>query len=506
MPSAWTGELDALLEGELRDGAPDDPFRPAVLRWAASTGRPVDHDPLLELLERIVAGGRGANRFRWRLPVGSWIPLERRTRWRPAEAEQAERQPGEHAARLWTGPVIVEHLAWLETLAAGEDRTIAARARVIADEALPAIEDVVAATVGGIDPWADTFLLWSFVREPRALRPVRSLVLALAARYVARAARTGGPVHGRTFPFYDQAMPSATAHLATAAAALGEGIGWVDEQLAFLAAVRSPDGSWGDPHQPPDLLTTLAATRLFGSLDPSFDPVRTVAPLRRLAAECGPRPGPIGPEWPWVAKELRALAAWAELPFTRRFRWPNVPESAVDRRVRVPRLEGYLMVADLFRAVPALGRGRVDVAFLDLANFGKWNSEHGQAAGDDLLALLTRQLRTIDDSRTYRDGGDEFLLVGTPGTDGLADRLASLSRDWPEIQRAAFPSLPVVPIRAVVGREPAHALREARERQGVAIGSLKAAHPRPPDEGVIEQLAGPDGGAEVATARRVSLA
>ncbi len=42
-------------------------------------------------------------------------------------------------------------------------------------------------------------------------------------------------------------MASATAHLGTASATLGEGVNTVDEQLAFLRAERRPDGGWGDP-------------------------------------------------------------------------------------------------------------------------------------------------------------------------------------------------------------------------------------------------------------------
>jgi hypothetical protein len=278
---------------------------------------------------------------------------------------------------------------------------------------------------------------------------------------------------------------SATAHLATASAALGEGIGWVDEQLAYLQDERRPDGAWGDPHQPSDMLTTIAAASLLGSIDPSFDPCSALAPLEAMARASGERPSLIGPEGSWLTAELATFDRWAPLPFTERFRWPNVPRSAIDRKVNVPLYEGYLILSDLFEAVPALGSGCVDVAFIDLANFGRWNKKHGQARGDDLLALLASRLRRLPRSRTYRDGGDEFLIVGAPGTAELEMNMADFCRGWPAVQREHLPGLPVVPLRVVIGRARADSLRQARERQGILIGKVRADHPEPPDEGVI---------------------
>ena len=490
MPNAWCAQLEDLLDTGLRDGSPADPFRVALLRWAAETGRDADPDPLLALLEQSVASGYGARRFRWHVPMGQWIPLESRRRWRTAEGELAERHANDHAGRLWLPPLLVEHLTWLEELAAGPDASLASRARMIADEALPTVEDVVAGSVTARDTWGDTFLLWAFARSPRALGQVRGLVLALAARHAARAGRTRGIVHGRTFPFFDLPMASATAHLGTASTTLGEGLALVDAQLAFLRDARRRDGGWGDPGQGSDILTTLAVARLLGSIDPSFDPRSAVEPLRVLASASGRRPCAIGPEWPWLTAELVRYLRWAPLPFTERFRWPNVAPSAMDNRVGVPRFEGYLAVADLFRAIPALGRGEVEVAFIDLANFGKWNTDHGQGLGDELLALLTAQLRTVPESRTFRDGGDEFLLVGAPDSARLQHDLEGLFARWPEVCREAFPSLRVVPLRAVVSREQASNLRAARERQGVWIGVVKHEHPEPPDEGVIVRYEG----------------
>ena len=280
-------------------------------------------------------------------------------------------------------------------------------------------------------------------------------------------------------------MTSSTAHLATAAATLGEGIQCVDEQLAWLRAERRPDGGWGDPRQPSDMLTTLAVARLFGTIDPSFDPASVVDPLRTMAAGSGVHPSLIGPEWPWLTAELVAYLRWATLPFEDRFKWPNVPDAAFDPRVGVPRYEGYLLLGDLLEKVPALGHLHVDVAFIDLANFGSWNTRHGMERGDELLALLTAHLRGLPRSRTFRDGGDEFLVVGAPDAAQLEDELRVRFASWPDVCREAFPDVDVVSLRAVISREQAAHLRAARERQGKWIGILKKDVPEPPEEGVI---------------------
>ncbi len=492
MPSPWLRNLEDLLDAELTQGSPTSPFRPAILRWAASNGRPVDPLPLLESLESNRIGGRrGSRRYRWSFPVAGWIELDERLRWRPAEREWVERHGAEHAARLWVPPVLVEHVELLDRLGRGGGATgtdVATRARALLSEALPAIEDDVAQRIAGVDAWGDTFLLWAFARRPRALARVPGLVSAIASRYAARAARTGGLVHGRSFPFFDVPMPSATAHLAAAAARTGEGLDLVARAVEWLRAEQRPDGGWGDPRQPSDPLTTLAVAELLGLLDASFDPASVLEVMESQLGERDARPVLVGPEWPWLAAEILAFAAWSGRPFRERFRWPHVPRWMTDARVGVPRYEAYLVDARLFAEVPGLARLPVECAFIDLAGFGAWNSVHGQAAGDELLALLAGELRRIPESRTIRDGGDEFLVLGAPMADGLRARLRAMFARWPDVSRERFPELPVVPLRAVIGHGPGGELRPLRELLGIAIGAAKVEHQSPPPEGVVIQL------------------
>ncbi len=487
MGPGWAQQLEDWLEAELRDDRSDAPFRPAVLRWAARSGRASDPRPLLDQLSGIPPSGVGNRRFRWRVPVGGWIPRERLSAWRPAESEEAQRNPDEHAGRLWLPVVMVEHLEWLAEIAEDPDAQLAGQARSMLDEVTPLLEDVVARQVGGLDAWADTFLLWSLVRRPRSLALVRDLVVALATRYAARARRNGGVVLGRRYPFFQQPMTSATAHLATAGVRLGEGAGRLEEAIRYLRAGQQDAGGWADPHQPPDLLTTIAAAEVLGSIDPGFDPSPVVSWIE-TTVELDRPPALIGPDWPWLAVELLEFRAWADRSFPERFAWPSVATWAMDARVNVPRYEAYLALDRLFAGVEALAAVPVEVAFVDLASFGTWNTAHGQAAGDELLAILTGHLGTLEDERVIRDGGDEFLVLGRPGTDGLEASLGAVFAAWPEVARRALPDLPVVPMRGVLARRPAGTLRETRERLGIAIGQLKHDHPHPAPEGVIRRL------------------
>jgi GGDEF domain-containing protein len=487
----WLRDLEDLLDVELVDGAPESPFRPAILRWAAANGRPVDPLPLLEALEASRIGGRGGSRrYRWSFPVAGWIALEERLRWRPAEAEIVERHGDKHAARLWEPPILVEHVEWLDGVGRGGDdrQHVAARARVLLSEAMPTVEDDVAQRVAGADAWGDTFLLWVFARRPRVLDRVPGLVSAVAARYAARAARTDGLVHGRSYPFFDIPIPSATAHLAAAAARTGEGLELVARAAEWLRSERRRDGGWGDPRQPTDLLTTLAVAELFGQLDATFEPASVLDVMELQVRERGGRPELVGPEWPWLAAEILAFATWSGKPFRERFRWPHVPTWMTDPGVSVPRKEAFAVDARLFSELPGLASLTIECGFIDLAGFGEWNTEHGQDEGDKLLALLAAQLRAVPDSRVIRDGGDEFLVLAAPMADGLQDRLQALFARWPDVSRERFPDLPIVPLRAVVGRGPAGELRSLRERLGEAIGPVKHANQSPPPEGVVVQL------------------
>ena len=174
------------------------------------------------------------------------------------------------------------------------------------------------------------------------------------------------------------------------------------------------DGGWGDPGQPTDILTTLAAADLLIGLDPDFDPARTVAWFARAQEPEGWWRA-LDPEVPWLTAAVVEWLERARRPFVERFRWPGALKLDLDRRTQLP---SYAWFADLARSVqevPGLARAEWEIAFVDLAGFGKFNTENGQARGDDVIGAFGRALARVDVSRAIRDGGDEFIVIGAPG-------------------------------------------------------------------------------------------
>jgi GGDEF domain-containing protein len=155
-----------------------------------------------------------------------------------------------------------------------------------------------------------------------------------------------------------------------------------------------------------------------------------------------------------------------------------------DRHTQIP---GYGHFLDLDRVLGELpvASEPIDVAFVDVAGFGAWNTAHGQVAGDEVLTLLAATLDEIPAARVIRDGGDEFLVIGAPRRDAMDSHLQSLLDAWPTRWAAAFGSLPIVSPRMVVMAARAGDLRSARERLGRSIGDLKVLAPDPGPHGIL---------------------
>ena len=202
-------------------------------------------------------------------------PIAEALAWRPRETERIERDPIGFVRRLWTPIILADTFEWLARLAAGGG-PVASHAGDLIAEAEPRFADELAGWITGHDVWAETFALWVLTRRPRVVAIERDLVFAIAARYASRAASDGGVVRGRHFPFHEMPLPSASAHLGAAIAALGVRTELIGPLVSYLLEARRPDGGWGDPEAPTDLLTTLAAADLLAGLEPSFDPSSVV--------------------------------------------------------------------------------------------------------------------------------------------------------------------------------------------------------------------------------------
>lgn len=467
---------------------------------AALLALPVSPEPiarrLVERYRRQVPGyGRdNVRRYRWSLGFHAEVghleyaePPGRQTWWRPKEAGLLAEHPGRYARRILVPAALATQLEYWIGLAEGANAALASAARDLLDEAQPIADSDVARWIAADDPWADTFALWVITSHPGAHARLRDLTFALAVRY-AQIAVPHGVVPGIKYPFFGEPLVSATAHLATSLWRLGIYPSRLPEFVSFVAEQSKPDGGWADPDQPSDVLTTLAAAELLTALDPSFDPVATIGFFERHQEPAGWWRA-LNPEVPWLTG---AIARWIEravLPFADRFAWPDLPVWSRDRLTGLPTLAVFDELCVALAGLPGLRETSLEVAFIDLAGFGDFNTARGQDAGDAALAAYGRALARVPHSLAIRQGGDELLVIGTPGTAGeLEPALRQFMTDWLDLgTEAGIRPGEVVP-RIVVVDGAASRLREMRGLLGQAIGPVKRAFNQPDPPGVLQRL------------------
>ena len=475
------------LAASSRSAHPGDPFASAYARWARANGQSTDSAELLRDWARREPGSpAGRHRHRWTLPpVVAWDgPLEL-AKFRPAEHEWLARDRDAFVDRILVPILSSSAMALLADLAADEAAPTAGLAAQLLDEESPAFEEELASLIRARDAWGDTFALWVVTGAELMVERFSPLLTAISARFAVAAMRSAGVVCGKVYPWKDVPLPSASAHLATTLTRLGIYPRLLPTLIRFVAGEARSDGGWGDPRQPSDVLTTLAVADLLAHVDPDFDPSPTISFLAGRQRDGGW--SVLGPERPWLTGAIHDLLLAFSMPFADRFRWPGVPPWMRDRHTRIPGFGHFLDLDRVLSELP-IGPEQVDVAFVDLAGFGPWNSAHGQAAGDEVLALLAVALDEIPAARAIRDGGDEFILVGAPRRDDMDTVLQCLLDAWPARWAAAFGSLSIVSPRIVVMAAPAGGLRSARERLGKAIGDLKALAPDPGPHGALVRV------------------
>ncbi len=407
--------------------------------------------------------------------------------WRPGEESVRQADPGRFYARLIEPLVITESSEFLESLIA-----VDGPARELAEEllarALPATRRVLAGHAAHRHAWSDTFALWALTRRARLLRRVHPFALAIADGYAASALIDEGIGRGSEAPFRDRPLASVSAQLASGLIALGLRPKLAASLIGFVKRAEDALGGWGDGGGPVDVLTTLVAAELLGQTDPEFDPSRTALALAGLQDRDGWWRA-AGPDTIWTTRAVAELLAGFEVPFAERWRWPQL---AIEHRDRRSGLAWGTWLADLGRLmseVPGLSRAGIEIAFIDLAGFGAWNTRFGQALGDRVLRSFARVLAGIPGTVSTRDGGDEFVVLGAPTAIGLQAQVERACATWQARFRAEYGTelAPVRP-RILVTETRAGGLLAARDALGFAIGTLKARWPDPPAIGIIERV------------------
>jgi GGDEF domain-containing protein len=455
-----------------------EPMLPAILRAGAAEGSPPEATAVIDhWLSRSVGNPLSSDRYRWELthrrgtgmPEYAGAPAQW-TAWRPSEQAVLANDVFAFEERL-CGPIVI--CESLELLA--ESAPTDARARELLEEAEPVSRRDFAAYALERNAWVDTFGLWCLVRYPRTLERLRPIAVAISESYALAARRDDGIVCGTRYPLHQRPLVSATAQLASSLLALGSHADLIAKAARFTANEQREDGGFGDFGDPSDVLTTLAAAEFLATTTPEFEPMQAVEFLIRQQEHSGFWRA-LGPEMPWLTRELANFLRAASKPFGARFRFPRVAEANLDRKTRLPAFAYFAEIAALFSELPGIATHPVELSFIDLIGFREFNNKHGQAAGDRVLHCFGEALSALSETRVIRDGGDEFLVLGAPGNLNMLSKIKELQATWPARFREHFPDVtPLVLSRVVTCSAAGRELVAARESLGRAIGELKHA-------------------------------
>jgi GGDEF domain-containing protein len=458
----------------------DPLFAVAMLRGKVRLGLHADHADILARWAAGVTRESGAARYRWAIdprlgtewpawvgPQSSWRPW--RARDKAAWAERAQRSI-EDIERLLTPLIITDSLQLLVD-AARRSGASGHAAEGFLDEALPKARRDAARWVLESRAWADTWALWAIARRPAALNLLLPFASAIADSYAASASRTGNVVLGTRFPYHDSPLVSASAQLAVGLVALGVHPNLAGDLTTWVRAQHHDDGGWGDGDGVSDLLTTYVAAELLLQLDPAYDPGRTASWFASVQRDDGWWRA-CGPEATWLTVEILDWLARAQRPFAQRFIWPHAAVTNRDRRTGLPFYGYFADLERVFAAIPSLADASIELAFIDLAGFGTYNNAFGMEEGDKVLRTFAQALTRIPDSVAIRDGGDEFIVLGTPTGSGLPASMAAFREAW-AIEFAAAYGHGVVAPRVLTATTFGAGIVEARNRLGVRIAQVK---------------------------------
>lgn len=485
---------DALMT-LIAGGATEDCLLPAAVLATGHEPSSVAPALLKVYRRREPAYGRdNSMRYRWGLGFRGeagdalYARPENCRSWRPAESAWQLRDPAAYARRILLPVALATQLEYWSLVAAADDEALAAAATALLDEAQQTAETDVAKWVAADDPWADTFALWTLTAYPRAHARLRDMVFALAVRY-GQISHRYGLIHGLRHPFWHEPLVSASAQLAHSLWRLGIYPTLLPGLIDFVRQSRRDDGGWADHGQPSDVLTTLVAASLLADVDPTFDPSPTVAFFEGCQEPAGWWRA-LNPEVPWLTG---AVAAWIDRSaqsFSERFSWPELPVWSKDRTTGLPTMAVFDELAAALAGISGLADASLEVAFIDLAGFGAFNNRYGMDAGDAALAAYAAALSAMPRTMVIRQGGDELLVLGVPGHEGLLEpQLLTFMDTWGDVaaERAGVPRGGVVP-RVLLASGAAGELRRIRGRLGTAIGPMKKLHAELPIAGILQWI------------------
>lgn len=473
---------DALASSIEAGDAALDAITESVAKAMASTAAGIARDPTAAITLRH-ARSRGV-RTQWAIVLRHWARVRQTEDVLPGipwHASPEDRRFEEDSRGLLVPLADVNALELVADLASDNGSGIELAAR-LESAWVDELQAELALFATGQDPERDLLAVRELVAAPRSLDLSWLLAAAIAFRYGQRCRGNGGIlVSAASTP-----MTLANACLALVLWRLRVYPTIVPQLLSSTSIAADNAGAWLGDDGEMDLLTTIVAAEVLSTLDPDFDPWPTTAALLRRQRPSGTWHDDRVPDV-WLTREVVAWLRSVSRPFSERFRWPGVTLLDRDRRTGLP-TPGYFV--DLERAVTQVAglRGStMDLAFVDLAGFGKFNNGFGQAKGDEVIAAFGRALDRVELTQTVRDGGDEFVVMGPPGRRGLTERMSKFGRDWAAEFRDRFgTNVDAVAPRIVVAEgQPASGLAAVRERLGRSIAEAKRAAVDVPPTGWI---------------------
>lgn len=474
-----------------RQTEPDEPFVGTILRARERHGLSANPSRLFQHWSNQSVGSEVSDlRYPWLLSHERFVDPppyagepESWSAWRASEADLLKNEPYKLENRLSVPLVLANNLELLIEALDGPHRP---EAESLLTTVHPRARRDFASFVQATGPWADTFALWCLASSPVVFQRLRPIALAVAVSYAEIAGACDGVVKGSRFPFRNKHLCSASAHLALGLFKLGLDLPLVARLVSFLRSAQRSDGGWGDGDDPSDVLTTLVVGELLARLVPGLEMDGMIDFLVSRQEESGWWSA-LGPEKPWLTSQVLDLLKLSSMPFAQRFSWPPVEPSERDPKTGLARFSYFVGLAELFARLPELGGSRLQLGFLDLAKFKRFNDTYGQDEGDRVLRVLAEHLSSYEGMLTVRDGGDEYLLLGAPTDTGLEGVLERARQEWPAVFFKNFGAdAAVVAPRILVGETEARGLMKAREELGKGITGLKGEIPGA--EGILKTV------------------